>query len=97
MPGGGRRESWAALHPRHAACPRHGGGCWRTHAPDRQPGGKASPEPLAARQVGGVAHLPPRQIGPFMSEVLTLGFPDEDGEVVLAAIERKVPNGGRLF
>jgi tRNA-binding protein len=39
----------------------------------------------------------PRQIGKFLSEVLTLGFPDEDGDVVLGAIERKVPDGGRLF
>ncbi len=55
------------------------------------------PETLVGRQVFAVVNFAPRQIGPFMSEVLTLGFPDEDGEVVLGAIERKVPDGGRLF
>jgi tRNA-binding protein len=54
-------------------------------------------EELIGRQVAAVVNFPPRQIGPFMSEVLTLGFPDETGEVVLVAIERKVPNGGRLY
>jgi tRNA-binding protein len=54
-------------------------------------------ETLLGRQVFAVVNFPPRQIGPFMSEVLTLGFPDEDGDVVLGAIERKVPDGGRLF
>ena len=56
-----------------------------------------TPETLLGRQVAAVVNFPPRQIGPFMSEVLTLGFPDEQGEVVLAAVERKVPDGGRLF
>ena len=56
-----------------------------------------TPESLIGRQVAAVVNFPPRQIGPFMSEVLTLGFPDPDGEVVLAAIEHSVPNGGRLF
>ena len=52
----------------------------------------------AARPAGlRVVNFPPRQIGKFMSEVLTLGFPDEEGEVVLGAIEREVPDGGRLF
>ena len=56
-----------------------------------------APEELVGRQVMAVVNFPPRQIGKFMSEVLTLGFPDEDGAGVLAAIERKVPDGGRLF
>ncbi|WP_421694127.1 tRNA-binding protein [Aestuariivirga sp.] len=56
-----------------------------------------TPETLLGRQVAAVVNFPPRQIGPFMSEVLTLGFPDGDGDVVLVAVERAVPNGGRLF
>ena len=56
-----------------------------------------TPQTLVGRQVFAVVNFPPRQIGPFMSEVLTLGFPDEEGAVVLGAIERKVPDGGRLF
>lgn len=52
---------------------------------------------LEGRQVAAVVNFPPRQIGPFMSEVLALGFPDEDGEVVLMAPSLAVPNGGRLF
>ncbi len=55
------------------------------------------PDALVGRQVAAVVNFAPRQIGPFMSEVLTLGFPDEDGEVVLIAPSRPVPNGGRLF
>ena len=55
------------------------------------------PETLVGRQVAAVVNFPPRQIGPFMSEVLTLGFPDPEGEVVLLGPERKVPDGGRLF
>jgi tRNA-binding protein len=55
------------------------------------------PETLVGRQVAAVVNFPPRQIGPFMSEVLTLGFPDADGEVVLIAPSLQVPNGGRLF
>ncbi|QDZ02044.1 tRNA-binding protein [Nitratireductor mangrovi] len=55
------------------------------------------PQQLVGRQVMAVVNFPPRQIGKFLSEVLTLGFPDEDGEVVLAAIDKKVPDGGRLF
>ncbi len=52
---------------------------------------------LIGRQVAAVVNFPPRQIGKFMSEVLTLGFPDADGEVVLLSPERSVPDGGRLF
>jgi tRNA-binding protein len=55
------------------------------------------PAVLIGRQVAAVVNFPPRQIGRLMSEVLTLGFPDESGEVVLIAPEREVPNGGRLF
>lgn len=56
-----------------------------------------APETLVGRQVFAVVNFPPRQIGPFISEVLTLGFPDEEGAVVLGAIDRKVPDGSRLF
>jgi tRNA-binding protein len=56
-----------------------------------------SPDTLVGRQVLAVVNFAPRQIGKFMSEVLTLGLPDDAGEVVLAATERRVPNGGRLF
>lgn len=55
------------------------------------------PDELVGRQVMAVVNFPPRQIGKFLSEVLTLGFPDEEGAVVLAAVERKVPDGGALF
>lgn len=55
------------------------------------------PAQLVGRQVAAVVNFPPRQIGPLMSEVLTLGFPDENGEVVLFAPDRKIPDGGRLF
>jgi tRNA-binding protein len=56
-----------------------------------------APEALVGRQVAAVVNFPPRQIGKFMSEVLTLGFPDQDGEVVLIGPDHAVPNGGRLF
>jgi tRNA-binding protein len=56
-----------------------------------------APESLVGRQVAAVINFPPRQIGKFMSEVLTLGFPDADGAVVLVVPDKKVPNGGRLF
>ena len=52
---------------------------------------------LIGTQVCAVINFPPRQIGPFISEVLTLGMPDETGAVVLVKPERVVPNGGRLF
>ncbi len=52
---------------------------------------------LVGRKVAAVVNFPPRQIGPFMSEVLTLGFPDAAGEVVLVGVDRDVPIGGRLF
>lgn len=55
------------------------------------------PEDLLGRQVAAVVNFPPRQIGPFMSEVLVLGFPDEAGAVVLVSPSRAVPNGGKLF
>jgi tRNA-binding protein len=56
-----------------------------------------TPEGLVGRQVLGVVNFPPRQIGPFRSEVLTLGFADEKGDIVLAAVERSVPNGERMM
>ncbi|WP_082613508.1 tRNA-binding protein [Bosea sp. Root483D1] len=55
------------------------------------------PEDLPGRQVLAVVNFPPRQIGKFMSEVLTLGVPDADGEVVLIGPSLEVPAGGRLF
>jgi len=56
-----------------------------------------TPETLVGRQVMAVVNFPPRQIGPFMSEVLTLGFADGNGDIVLAAIDKTVPNGSRLM
>jgi len=56
-----------------------------------------TPEGLIGRQVMAVVNFPPRQIGPMMSEVLTLGVPDADGEVVLLQPTTDVPNGGRLY
>ena len=55
------------------------------------------PDQLIGRQVLVVANLPPRQIGPFVSEVLTLGLPDESGEVVLVRPDFTVPIGGKLY
>lgn len=54
-------------------------------------------ESLVGRQVLGVVNFPPRQIGPFISEVLTLGFEDEAGAIVLAATDKPVPNGKKLM
>lgn len=55
-----------------------------------------APETLVGRQVMAVVNFPPRQIGPFMSEVLTLGFPDAEGKIVLAGADGKLPDGARL-
>jgi tRNA-binding protein len=55
------------------------------------------PDQLIGRQVCAVVNFPPRQIGPFISEVLTLGMPDGDDAVVLIKPDFKVPNGGKLF
>ncbi len=55
------------------------------------------PDDLVGRQVLGVVNFPPRQIGPFMSEVLTLGFADAEGHIVLAGSDQKVPIGARLL
>jgi tRNA-binding protein len=56
-----------------------------------------TPEQLVGRQVLGVVNFPPRQIGPVRSEVLTLGFEDEAGAIVLAGTDLKVPNGRKLM
>ena len=56
-----------------------------------------TPRQLVGRQVLAVVNFLPRQIGPFVSEVLTLGVPDENGAVVLLAPDQPVPNGGRMF
>jgi tRNA-binding protein len=55
------------------------------------------PDQLLGRQVCAVVNFPPRQIGPFVSEVLVLGMPDEDGAVVVVRPDLRVPNGGKLF
>ena len=55
-----------------------------------------TPETLIGKQVAGVVNFPPRQIGKFMSEVLVVGFMDENEAVVLVSPEKPVPNGGRL-
>lgn len=54
-------------------------------------------ESMVGQQVVAVVNFPPRQIGPVVSEVLTLGLPDADGKVVLVQPSKPVPNGGRLF
>ncbi len=53
-------------------------------------------EALPGRQVAAVVNFPPKQIGKFMSEVLVLGFPDENGDIVLIEPDRTIPNGGRM-
>ena len=55
-----------------------------------------TPEGLIGRQVMGVVNFPPRQIGPFMSEVLTLGCEDDEGRIVLLNLDHPVPNGARM-
>ena len=55
------------------------------------------PGHLVGKQVAAVVNFPPRQIGKFMSEILVLGFPDDDGEVVLVTPDMPVRNGGRLY
>ncbi len=55
------------------------------------------PEDLLGRQVAAVVNFPPRQVAKTLSEVLVLGFPDADGEVVLVGVDREVPDGGRLY
>jgi tRNA-binding protein len=59
--------------------------------------GHYRPDQLIGRQVCAVVNFPPRQIGNFMSEVLTLGLPSEEGEVILIRPDFKVPDGGRLY
>ncbi|MBU6323335.1 tRNA-binding protein [Patescibacteria group bacterium] len=54
-------------------------------------------EDLIGRQIVGVINFPPKQIGPFVSECLTTGFADENGDVVLTQPEQKVPNGSKMF
>jgi tRNA-binding protein len=55
-----------------------------------------NPETLVGKQVAGVVNFPPRQIGKFMSEVLTLGFADAGGAIVMFSPDKPVPNGARL-
>lgn len=55
------------------------------------------PDTLPGRQIVGVVNFPPKQIGKFMSEVLVLGVPDDEGEVVLMTPGKGVPNGGRMY
>ena len=56
-----------------------------------------TPQTLVGKQVAAVVNFPPRQIGKFMSEVLTVGFPDDEGSVVLFSPDRRVSDGARLF
>ena len=59
--------------------------------------GRYALDDLPGRQVAAVVNFPPKQIGKIMSEILVLGFPGEDGQVVLIGPDRKVPDGGRLY
>ena len=54
------------------------------------------PETLVGKQVAAVVNFPPRQIGKFMSEVLTLGFADTEGAIIMFSPDKPVPNGARL-
>ena len=56
-----------------------------------------TPENVVGRQVAAVVNFPPRQIGPIMSEVLVLGFPDADGAVSMIGVDHRVPDGARMF
>jgi len=56
-----------------------------------------TPDTLKGKQVAAVINFPPRQVGPFMSEILILGFPDDAGAVTLVHPSKPVPNGGRLY
>ena len=56
-----------------------------------------SPNNLVGKQLAAVINFSPKQVGPFMSHCLVLGFPDRSGEVTLITTDRKVPNGGKLF
>ncbi|MGR3814505.1 MAG: tRNA-binding protein [Cognatishimia activa] len=56
-----------------------------------------TPESVVGKRVMAVVNFPPRQIGKFMSEILVLGVPDDEGEVVLITPDKEVPKGGRLY
>ena len=56
-----------------------------------------TPESVVGKRVMAVVNFPPRQIGKFMSEILVLGVPDDEGEVVLIRPDKEVPKGGRLY
>jgi len=56
-----------------------------------------NPSSLVGKQLAAVINFPPKQVGPFMSDCLVLGFPDRSGEVTLITTDQNVPNGGKLF